>query len=222
MKKQRRTEMSENIVSLAKTAFHDLEPVFGVLDVSGKKELAQTEIDTLAQETWEAKEALKTLTSAVKERVEDVRRTVFTVADEHVGEGNNFALYSPETGLKLTREIRETGGGIDTDVLLKSLFEHFGEEYGDKTGNAWAMFKRVTDVPEVPRVLNQSKLESELSKSMTVLNGMNKSASSIFPVEVVRAAEVPATKVAALYARKMTKDEMAAWKDGTLETGAVE
>ena len=206
-----------DVVALAKTAFRSLEPVFGVLDVTGASELSQEQVDALTVEVFEAKDALKTLKTAVEERTNEVKNTVFAVADKQVGEDTNFALYSPEAGLKLTREMRESGGGIDTDKLLHALYDTYGETYGDKTGKAWAWFKKITDEVEVPRFLNAGKLEAELTKAMS---GMHKG--DTIPIEAVNASRVPTTKTASFYARKMTKDEMEDAKTGKLRTGAYE
>lgn len=206
------TSKTIEALTVAMTGFDNLaQGGFGVIEVATKGELAQSEIDALAVETKALKDIKKTVSELADERVEEIKKVFFDVANAQVGAEQPFTLYSPEHGYKLVREITHSGGGVSADALLKGLYVHFGEEYGDTEGRAWAVWCKVTD-PVQTRVINEGKLAAEIEKSIEAANGVKHGSTiNYVPLDVVTAAEIPQKIGERFCPKDMTKDERKAY-----------
>lgn len=203
-------------VEVANKSFAELKKVFGVITVAGKTSLTQAEVDTLALEIYSAKQVEKNIKEAVGARTEEVKVVVFAIADAEAGKDEGFTLYSEAHELKMVRTIAETGGGLDETKLLEALYEKFGEEWGDKDGQAWKVWSKITD-PVQTRTLNLGKLEAELNKTLESERGLKHGSTSLYlPTDAVEKAKVPPTKQARFGVTKMTAAEKKASKAGTL------
>jgi hypothetical protein len=198
--------MSGELVKMATVAFESLRPVFGVIEVRDKQSLTQQEVDALALELSTAKKVKKEIDEAIDSRVNEVRTAFFRVADAEAGEDKPFTLYSIEHGVKLVRSVVDSGGGINSEVLLQSLYDHFGEERGDKDGKAWSLWKKIS-LP-APRVLSPELLTVELGKVLDQSDSVLR--------KVVEKAKIPSSKSPRFLTPDMTKDEVKAAVAGTL------
>lgn len=208
--------MTSEIVKSAEMAFGALKPIFGIIDVADKSCLTQEEVDVLASEMDVAKKTKKSIGEAIDARVNEVKAIVFRIADVEAGECEPFTMYSPNTGLKMQRQISGGGTVIDPTRLLDSLYEHFGEEKGDKEGQAWKVWSKITD-PIQTRTLNTDKLTVELKKSLEAKQGIKHGTTSLYlPTEVVEESKVEVTPTESFYVRAMNKDEKKAASAGLL------
>lgn len=180
-------------------------------------ELANQEVvDAICLQAYDA--ALKE--KDAKAEYSEVKDNAKRLFREKFGDYVKGVMYSPENGIKIEQTLRGGGAKVDQDVFLDLLYEHYGEEKYDKTGKAWAAFKRVSVEVECPRVIDESLFEKVFEEESRIASGLSDEQSEI-PLSVFKGAVVDASPSVAASAKKMTKAEVARYNEAPSEFETV-
>lgn len=168
----------------------------------------QAVIDDICVQAVEAAKAEK----AAKDGYTAIKDNAKRLFAERFGDNVKGVMYSPENGLKIEQTVRGEGGvGIDQDKFLDALFDFYGEEKYDKTGRAWAAFKRVSVEVECPRVIDPAMFDAMLREEQSIAAGISDEPSEI-PLSVFEACAVEKKPTVAVSAKKMSKAELAEYR----------
>ena len=154
-------------------------------------------------------------TKALKEQDTRVKDEFKRVCKPYTDEGHGVTCYSFEDGLKMTLTVSGGGMEIDEESLLRSLYEAYGEIYGDRGGKAWRAFCAVSDPVEVPRKLNEQKLAEEVARAKRIASGVE-AGEVMVTDDIVKSVAVEKKPVLSAKCSAMTKAEKKAYEMGEL------
>lgn len=178
----------------------------------GTTDLAiQEKVDALVRTAVEVNEQFK----AYKEEDDRVKSEFKRICAPYIEHGQKVTCYAFDQGKKMT--ITYSGGGmsIDDETLLRKLYDHYGESYGDRAGRAWEAFCKVSDPVDIPRKVNEDKLMAEIARSERVLNGIEVG-EALVTAEIVRDVAVDKAPSVVAKCANMTKAEVKAHDSGEL------
>lgn len=185
--------MSNEIVKQSMVSIAAMQPI----DLQSREQ-----VSALVKTAIQVKADKKDADAADKELIDNFKR----LCAAEIADGKPVSCYAWDEGKKMTITYRGGGAEVDETELLKSLYEAYGEEYGDKKGKAWEAFKAISDPIEVPRKLNPAKLQAELERAGRIAAGIESGVPKV-TAQVVASATTTKKPTVAATLSNISKDE---------------
>lgn len=185
--------MSNEIVKQGMVSIAAMQPI----DLQSREQ-----VSALVKTAIQVKADKKDADAADKELTDNFKR----LCAAEIADGKPVSCYAWDEGKKITITYRGGGAEVDETELLKSLYEAYGEEYGDKKGKAWRAFKAISDPIEVPRKLNPAKLQAELERAGRIAAGIDSGVPKV-TAQVVASATTTKKPTVAATLSNISKDE---------------
>lgn len=155
--------MVEKNIAIIKTATSEMR----VADMTAADLECVEKVNALVALAKETYDAIKRAKALDKELADNFKRLA---SEWGLEPGQTLTSYNWEEGYKLSVRMGTVTRNISPDAVLAKLYENYGEDEGDETGEAWRAWCEITD-PDTTRVLNPQKLEEYLKKSAKVASG---------------------------------------------------